>query len=41
MGKGSVKDKGKTLAMGKLIVILVIFLMPYLVQAISKLDDYP
>ena len=33
MGKRSTEDKSKTLAMGKLIVILVICLMPNLVQA--------
>jgi hypothetical protein len=41
MGKRSTQDKSKTMAMGKLVFILVICLMPKLVQTISKLDDYP
>ena len=38
MGKGSTADKSKTMAMGKLVFILVICLMPNLVQATKKAE---
>jgi competence protein ComGC len=38
MGKGSTEDKGKTMAMGKLIIILVICLIPNLVQATKNTE---
>ena len=38
MGKRSTADKGKTMAMEKLVFILVICLMPNLVQATKKTE---